>query len=739
MPSSEYQVKITIKSEDKTSKPAKSAADSMDGLKKTVQAVATAWAALKMAQAVVDWAKEGAAIQRQESALNNLAQSYGTTGGAIISAMQTTSDFTIDKMTAMGAANKAMILGVAQSPAEFERLTRVAVGLGRAMGQDATKSIDDFVVAAGRQSKMIADNLGLMVGAEEANTRYAKKLGISAGALTDTQKKQAFLNLMLEQGEEKLARLGPQVVDTAGKFEQLDVALKDASDGFKSILADYAAAIIGTNDLSGAIRQLPETWEKASLMGRAFSAGLQQAYVSGDPTTFLAGWNYAWQDWGQQQGWIVKEVSAEIERYGHTIKDVGTEIDHYGPLVKKATDALDDQAQAVPKVTSATQKYLDELALSEPPLDDMEGGSRDVAQAIREAEGAAIAAAKAFKLDLQASMLDTSISFSKFNRDVQEDKRKHAQTIEDIEAEHQKNLDDINKKGGSSRKKVNLEAENEKLALLQSRLAIALQQQSEYTDKTNESTKMAKTLQIQTLQKQIAEQQGLLQNAADGYIVVLGKNVAEDIALENTRYNEKKRLAAEANALVEADQRRSLGQLVLQSFDAWVQINGGVTEETMKMRAGLAEEYGLVDKGSAEFVGKMIDTFDKWKTGSNKSVAEVTKELDTAAAAAFNLGDAVNKLPAIKEIEIKVTQTGVQVTQGGKGPVLSEFQHGANFVVPPGYPDDSFPFMASTGERVIVIPREQVTTNNYTMNVNTAASSANVMRDFQVMQSMARI
>lgn len=58
-------------------------------------------------------------------------------------------------MTAMSAANKAMMLDVAKSPEAFSRLAKVATALGRAMGQDAATSIEDFTVAAGRQSMHI--------------------------------------------------------------------------------------------------------------------------------------------------------------------------------------------------------------------------------------------------------------------------------------------------------------------------------------------------------------------------------------------------------------------------------------------------------------------------------------------------------------------------------------------------------------------------------------------------------
>jgi len=147
----------------------------------------------RLPQMAVEMVKLGAEVQRQEFALDSMAQTFGTTGDAIVSAIQGASNFTIDSMTAMQAANRAMLLDVAKAPDEFERLTKVAVRLGRVMGLDATQSINDFVTAAGRQSIMIADNLGLTIKVGDANIAYAEKLGRTAESLTKAEQKQAFL------------------------------------------------------------------------------------------------------------------------------------------------------------------------------------------------------------------------------------------------------------------------------------------------------------------------------------------------------------------------------------------------------------------------------------------------------------------------------------------------------------------------------------------------------------------
>lgn len=68
---------------------------------------------------------------------------------------------------------------------------------------------------------------------------------------------------------------------------------------------------------------------------------------------------------------------------------------------------------------------------------------------------------------------------------------------------------------------------------------------------------------------------------------------------------------------------------------------------------------------------------------------------------------------------------------GGAG-----FQGGGAFTVPPGYPGDTFPMRVSSGERVIVIPRDN--TNNFNLTVNSAQAAASVVQDFNFMRAFAR-
>ena len=71
-----------------------------------------------------------------------------------------------------------------------------------------------FVTGVGRQSKLMLDNIGVIVKAEEAYTAYAAKLGLAADELTDVQKKLAFAE---------------------AAFEAIDISAEGLSEGTKTL------------------------------------------------------------------------------------------------------------------------------------------------------------------------------------------------------------------------------------------------------------------------------------------------------------------------------------------------------------------------------------------------------------------------------------------------------------------------------------------------------------------------
>lgn len=277
MPDSQYNVNITISSKDQSSGPTKKAAKSLLTLQNAAKAAAVAYGVLRTAQKAVDFAKAGAEIQRQEAALDSLAVSVGTTAKAIVGAIQTSSQFTIDRMTAMQVANRALVMEVAQTPAEFDKLTRTAVTLGRAMGMTATQSIDKFVLAIGRQSRLLADDFGLLVSSERAYKNFANANNLAADSLTLAQQKLAFFNDMMDQAEPKVAALGGVALDAAGQWEALGAVITNIkgslSKHFSDMIADTGIFGVSLEQLTRIINNLNIALDNESgMLARTASA-----------------------------------------------------------------------------------------------------------------------------------------------------------------------------------------------------------------------------------------------------------------------------------------------------------------------------------------------------------------------------------------------------------------------------------------------------------------------------------
>ena len=199
--------------------------------------------------------KAAAAAERLGAATNNLAEGIGSTGDQMVNAITAASLETISKTDAMTAANKAMMFGLVENSDQMARLTEVAVTLGAAMGQDAGKSMDDLTTALGRQSPMILDNLGITLKLEEAYKIYAAQLGKTVDALTEQEKKQAFVTAALIKGEERVKELGGVTLDSAGKTEQLSAAWSDFTVAFGGLMTQMSG---GIQTLTAFIRKLEE-------------------------------------------------------------------------------------------------------------------------------------------------------------------------------------------------------------------------------------------------------------------------------------------------------------------------------------------------------------------------------------------------------------------------------------------------------------------------------------------------
>jgi hypothetical protein len=172
-----------------------------------------------------DLMNTAAKAKQEKQSFEALAASYGSSGKQILASLKEVSQGTVDTMTLVRNAGTAMMMGI--SSEDTVALMKVATATAKMTGQTTVKAFEDITLAVGRQSKMILDNLGIIVDVGKANEAYAKKLNIVGRELTDTEKKQAFMNATLKAGDDLMDKMGNQSGTVADKFQRFTATINN--------------------------------------------------------------------------------------------------------------------------------------------------------------------------------------------------------------------------------------------------------------------------------------------------------------------------------------------------------------------------------------------------------------------------------------------------------------------------------------------------------------------------------
>jgi len=167
----------------------------------------------------------GAKVEQQKMAFENLASSLGMSSEKIIKDLRKMSGETMSTAEIMGKASQAMILGI--DPTKLAKMMEISRASARAFGKDVGFMFESIAIGVGRQSKLILDNLGIIVSAGAAYEKYAKILGKSTKELTELERKQAFLNATLEAGERILNQIDTSTMTNLEKMQKLKAGWHD--------------------------------------------------------------------------------------------------------------------------------------------------------------------------------------------------------------------------------------------------------------------------------------------------------------------------------------------------------------------------------------------------------------------------------------------------------------------------------------------------------------------------------
>lgn len=207
----------------KTDKTVKKLSDNIsDKLTVAIKGMIGAFSVYQTIRIYDTLARDAAQAERVAYSFDRIARSAGVASGALIHELREASKNTIDDVTLMVQASRAEIMGLAIE--DMPKLMVVARAAAKAMGKTTKQMFEDIVTGTARDSKMILDNLGILINAEAMYRKETERLGRE---LTDAEKKQALWNDVLKQGGRIVNIIGEDFADSADNVDQFTASFKN--------------------------------------------------------------------------------------------------------------------------------------------------------------------------------------------------------------------------------------------------------------------------------------------------------------------------------------------------------------------------------------------------------------------------------------------------------------------------------------------------------------------------------
>ncbi len=200
----------------------------------------------------------------------------------------------------------------------------------------------------------------------------------------------------------------------------------------------------------------------------------------------------------------------------------------------------------------------------------------------------------------------------------------------------------------------------------------------------------------------------------------------------------------------EKEHDRASKEIMFDLLEQEMALGGYTNAERIALEA-IAKDWGLPYQATVDYMKKQEEAIT-WLAdhpgdvagflaimNGQKTAWDLTRDAAIEAASQVLIYGA--NLLAIngRTVDTFINTHYVDYTERGPGRGVTGHHAGADFVVPPGYPNDSFPMRVESGERVTVTPAGNTTnnSNSFTMNVHTNAPYSTLMRDYQMMKAMA--
>lgn len=359
------RVKVVTKHLEEASSKTNSFRDSMTRLSRDIKVTNTIFDALagSITKAYAA-ASEGSKIMAAEQFFKNAGKS--------IEEYRKATNGMVSDAELMKKANLADSMGIDEKT--FKQLVMVAEASALKTGQSFDYMFNSIIVGTARSSRLLLDNLGIIVSVGQANDTYAAKIGKTVEALSAEEKQLAFVEEVARKSQGTLDEYAATTDRTAESFARFDATVQNLADtvsvklakGFATLLPEVTQVLrdlrmlfelenwqevgryIGSKILEGLTKALDKvTPGDLGWLSRAFGAQADLTVYEGKTQ------KQAERNFNLQETYTAK---AEIEKM--TSESLGSLIRRYQTMKTVGSEALDGLIADLLKFNKAADDVL---------------------------------------------------------------------------------------------------------------------------------------------------------------------------------------------------------------------------------------------------------------------------------------------------------------------------------------------------------------------------------------------
>lgn len=191
--------------------------------------------------------REAASVSQVLRGLEFQGAKTGQTFSLAAKQVQELTGFALNSADALRAT--ATITSAGFGTEEIEKLTTAARNASLALGRNLPDAMERITKGVVKLEPELLDELGIMTKLTEATANYARETNKSVNALSNFEKRQAFLNAVVAEAEVKFAGIGEAI--GSNPYDKLLANFKDLSLTVMSgvdVVGRFAAAIVSLNE-----------------------------------------------------------------------------------------------------------------------------------------------------------------------------------------------------------------------------------------------------------------------------------------------------------------------------------------------------------------------------------------------------------------------------------------------------------------------------------------------------------